>query len=101
MVVSAIVLFAAAFLEISGDALTRAGLRGRPAFLAGGAIMLFMYGVLVNQGQLDFGRLMGVYIAVFFVVSQAVAFAFFRDVPDFKTILGGVLILVGGAVIML
>lgn len=101
MILSAIALLAAAFLEISGDALTRIGLRGRPIFLAGGAILLFTYGVLVNQGQLDFGRLMGVYIAVFFVVSQAVAFAFFRDVPDFKTILGGVLILAGGAVIML
>ena len=77
------------------------GLRDRPIFLAGGAVALFIYGVVVNQGQFDFGRLMGVYIAVFFVVSQAVAFAFFRDVPDFKTIAGGVLIIAGGIIIIL
>ena len=86
---TAIALLAAALLEVSGDALTRMGLRERPLFLAAGALTLFIYGVVVNQGRLDFGRLMGVYIAVFFLVSQVVAFAFFRDMPDFKTIAGG------------
>ena len=70
----------AALLEVSGDALTRMGLRERPLFLAAGALTLFIYGVVVNQGRFDFGRLMGAYIAVFFLVSQVVAFAFFRDI---------------------
>jgi small multidrug resistance family-3 protein len=91
----------AALLEVSGDALTRMGLRGRPMLLAAGGLTLFVYGVVVNQGRFDFGRLMGAYIAVFFLVSQVVAFAFFRDTPDFKTIAGGMLIIIGGAVIML
>jgi small multidrug resistance family-3 protein len=77
------------------------GLRERPVFLAAGALTLFIYGVVVNQGRFDFGRLMGVYIAVFFLVSQVVAFAFFRDVPNYKTLAGGLLIVLGGAVIML
>lgn len=96
-----IALLAAALLELSGDALTRMGLRERPLFLAAGAFTLFMYGVVVNQGRFDFGRLMGAYIAMFFLVSQVVAFAFFRDLPGYKTIAGGLLIVIGGAVIML
>ncbi len=98
---TAIALLVAAFLEMAGDALTRIGLRERPIFLAVGALTLFAYGVVVNQGRLDFGRLIGIYIAVLFVVSQAVAFAFFREIPDFKTVAGGALIIIGGAVIML
>lgn len=98
---TAIALVVAAILEVGGDALTRMGLRERPVFLAAGALTLFIYGVAVNQGGIDFGRLMGVYIAVFFLVSQIVAFAFFRDIPDYKTLAGGLLIVLGGAVIML
>jgi small multidrug resistance family-3 protein len=98
---TAVALLAAALLEVGGDALIRMGLRERWIFLGAGALALFVYGVMVNQGRLDFGRLMGVYIAVFFLVSQLVAFAFFRDLPDFKTIAGGLLIIIGGAVIML
>lgn len=98
---TAMALLAAAFLEVSGDALTRMGLRERPLYLAAGALTLFIYGVVVNQGRFDFGRLMGAYIAVFFVVSQIVSFVFFRDLPDYKTLAGGLLIMIGGAVIML
>ena len=98
---TAIALLAAALLEVGGDALTRMGLRGRPVWLIAGALVLFIYGVVVNQGRFDFGRLMGVYIAVFFLVSQIIAFAFFRDVPDYKTLAGGLLIVTGGVVIML
>jgi small multidrug resistance family-3 protein len=98
---TAIALLLAALLEVGGDALTRIGLRERPIFLAAGALALFIYGVVVNQGRFDFGRLMGVYIAVFFLVSQIVAFAFFRDIPNYKTLAGGLLIVIGGAVIML
>ena len=78
---TAIALLMAALLEVSGDALTRMGLRGRPMLLAAGGLTLFVYGVVVNQGRFDFGRLMGAYIAVFFLVSQVIAFAFFRDTP--------------------
>ena len=98
---TAIALLMAALLEVSGDALTRMGLRGRPMLLAAGGLTVFVYSVVVNQGRFDFGRLMGAYIAVFFLVSQAIAFAFFRDTPNYKTLAGGVLIVIGGAVIML
>jgi drug/metabolite transporter superfamily protein YnfA len=98
---TAIVLVGAALLEVSGLALTRMGLRERPLFLFAGALTLIIYGVVVNQGRFDFGRLTGAYIAVFFLVSQVIALALFRDTPDYKTLAGGLLIVLGGAVIML
>jgi len=98
---TAIALLAAALLETSGDALIRIGLRSRPLWIGAGAITLAVYGVVVNQGRLDFNRLMGAYIAVFFLVSQLVAFGFFRDTPDSRTIAGGLLIAIGGALMML
>ncbi|HEY3267594.1 MAG TPA: hypothetical protein VGM37_11745 [Armatimonadota bacterium] len=70
----AVALLLAALLEVGGDALIRWGLRGgRAAGFIAGAAALFAYGVAVNAPRWDFGRLMGVYIAVFFIVSQIVA----------------------------
>ena len=87
----------AASLEVGGDALVRWGLRGgRPAGLILGAAVLFGYGLSVNLPKMDFGRLMGVYIAVFFVVAQIVAALFFHERPPLPTLVGGVLIVAGG-----
>ena len=102
MVVKAfIVLVVAAALEVGGDALVRIGLAGRPSAIAAGALTLFAYGVVVNKSGLDFNRLMGVYIAVFFVVSQVISFILFRQVPDDRIILGGGFIVTGGLLILL
>jgi drug/metabolite transporter superfamily protein YnfA len=95
------VLVLAALLEVGGDALTRIGLQGRYLPLAAGAAMLIVYGIVVNQSRLDFARLMGAYIAIFFVVSQVVALGLFHRMPDARTILGGLLIVVGGAILIL
>jgi small multidrug resistance family-3 protein len=60
------------------------------------------YGVVVNANRaIDFGRLMGLYIAVFFVVSQVLAFAIFGGRPTPSLLVGGVLIVAGGLVIQL
>jgi drug/metabolite transporter superfamily protein YnfA len=95
------VLILAAALEVGGDALVRIGLRGPGYWLAAGAIVLFAYGVLVNQSGVDFNRLMGIYIAIFFVVSQAISFAMFKQIPDDRILLGGGFIVTGGLVILL
>ena len=62
-------LILAAALEIGGDAAIRHGLvRSAWHSLALGAVSLVVYGLVVNANRLvDFGRLMGLYIAVFFV----------------------------------
>jgi len=91
----------AAALEVGGDALVRIGLRGPGGWMAAGAIALFAYGVLVNLGGVDFNRLMGIYIAVFFVVSQVISFILFKQIPDDRILFGGGFIVAGGLLILL
>lgn len=97
-----IVLMLAALLEVGGDALIRMALRGgRPAGWPLGAAVLFAYGVTVNLPRWDFGRLLGVYIAVFFVVSQVVGALAFSERLRAPTLFGGALIVAGGLVLTL
>ena len=95
------ILVLAALLEVGGDALIRIGLRGPGYWIIAGALTLFAYGVLVNVTGVDFNRLMGIYIAVFFVVSQAISFILFKQIPDDRIILGGSFIVTGGLLILL
>ncbi|HUY38228.1 MAG TPA: hypothetical protein VMV13_05325 [Candidatus Binataceae bacterium] len=96
-----LILIVAAGLEVGGDALVRIGLDGRVAAIAAGGVTLFAYGVVVNKSGLDFNRLMGVYIAVFFVISQTISFILFKQIPDDRILLGGGFIVAGGLLIML
>jgi len=96
-------LIVAATLEICGDAAIRTGLlRSAWAWIALGAATLVAYGFVVNLNQtIAFGRLMGVYIAVFLVVSQAVSVLVLRESPSIASLVGGLLIVAGGTVIQL
>jgi drug/metabolite transporter superfamily protein YnfA len=98
---AAALLIGAALLEVAGDAMVRRGLERRSWLMLTGAISLIAYGVLVNQGHLEFGRLMGCYIAVFFLVSQLVAIMIFHQIPAPRTLIGGALIVVGGHTILI
>jgi drug/metabolite transporter superfamily protein YnfA len=91
----------AALLEVGGDALIRIGLRGPGYTIVAGGLTLFAYGVLVNLSGVDFNRLMGIYIAVFFVVSQVISFIMFKQIPDDRIMLGGGFIIAGGMLILL
>ena len=94
-------LIVAAALEVGGDALVRIGLEGRAYLIAAGGLTLLIYGILVNKSGLDFNRLMGIYIAIFFVVSQVISYIAFKQVPDGKLLVGGGFIVTGGLLIML
>lgn len=94
-------LMAAALLEVGGDASMRLGLRGHAWGYVLGTILLAAYGLLVNRPTWQFGRLLGLYIAVFFVVSQALAWGIFGERPSSALIAGGSLIVAGGLVIQL
>lgn len=96
-----ITLVLAAALEVGGDALVRMGLGGRSYLIAAGGLTLLAYGVLVNKSGLDFNRLMGVYIAIFFVVSQVISWIVFKQIPDDRLLLGGGFIVTGGLLILL
>jgi small multidrug resistance family-3 protein len=99
---TAIFLILAATLEVGGDALVRWGLKGgRVLGLVLGAAALFSYGLTVNLTTLDFGKLMGLYIAVFFVVAQAMAILFFHETLPLPGLVGGALIVTGGLLMTL
>jgi len=99
-------LLVATTFEAGGDAVVRAGLHHqatgtRMLLLLVGGVMLFCYGVVLNQAPFDFGRLIGVYVATFFVVGQVINFVAFRTPPSLAVTVGGLFIIIGGAVITL
>jgi small multidrug resistance family-3 protein len=93
-------LVIAALLEVGGDAFVRWGLKeGRILGFILGAVVLLTYAILVNTPKWDFGRLLGIYIAIFFVVSQLVSFIVFNGEFHFSTIIAGILIVSGGIIL--
>ena len=99
------VLSLAALLEVSGDACFRSGMFeasgvARAIWLMAGAVVLGSYGILVNLPGWDFGRLLGVYVALFFVMAQLVASVRFHQVPTVPIWVGGGLVVADGMVIM-
>ena len=97
-----VILLVAAVLEAGGDALVRAGLRSasvwRPLLFAMGGAVLFLYGYLVNTPDWNFGRLLGVYVVLFFLVAQAISWVAFKQTPDGSTMVGGAFIVAGGLI---
>jgi small multidrug resistance family-3 protein len=98
------ILLAAAILEAGGDALVRSGIHSattprRIAFMLTGASVLFFYGFVVNTPPWDFGRLLGVYVAFFFVVAQAISWMAFSQKPTLGVLAGGAFIVLGGYIV--
>jgi hypothetical protein len=60
-----------------------------------GAAILFGYGMTLNLAPLDFGPLIGAYVATFFVVGQIINLVIFRTPPSLPIIVGGLFILTG------
>ncbi len=101
-----LLLLLAAALEAGGDALVRIGLHGsapgsRAAFFAAGALILFAYGLAVNGPSWDFGRLLGVYVTLFFLIAQILNLVVFGVRPQLPIYVGGSLIIAGGLLITL
>jgi hypothetical protein len=97
-------LIVATTLEATGDAVVRMGLNqeglaSRAVLFLAGAVLLFGYGLTLNLAPLEFGRVVGLYIAALFVVWQIVNFIAFRSVPSWPILVGGVLIVVGGSIV--
>ena len=98
------ILLLAAFLEAYGDSCFQSGLyrasgAARYVAFAGGALALTLYGLTVNTPPWDFGKLLGLYVVLFFLVAQVLARVRFNQVPTPPILLGGSLIVAGGAVI--
>ncbi len=92
--IAPLLLLVAACLEVGGDAIVRVGLKthsGVPQLalvVLGGAVLL-AYGIFVNIAPADFGRLLGVYVVLFFVVAQLVNLLAFGIRPGIPILVGG------------
>src|SRR5664279_3130385 len=100
------ILLLAAFLESYGDSCFQQGLylstgAARYAAFIGGGLTLAFYGLVVNTPPWDFGKLLGLYVVLFFLVAQFLAWARFQQLPTTPLLAGGSLIVAGGAVITL
>jgi len=95
-----LVFVGSALLEVGGDAVVRKGLHGANVIiiLAGG-IMLASYGLLVNTVRWDFSRLLGVYVAIFAMVSVMFGRFVFGESVATSTWVGLGIIIAGGLVI--
>ena len=81
-----LIFVVAALLEVGGDAVMRRGLRGRSLlFVVAGAVTLAGYGLVVNTVKWDFSKLLGVYVAVFALVSVLAGRFVFKDVVPLST----------------
>ena len=98
-----LILLLAAMLEAGGDTVVRLGLHSSGAArifaLIGGGLVLFAYGAVVNSPPWDFGKLLGIYVVFFFLVAQLINWIFFKQQPGTAVLVGGFLIVCGGAVI--
>ena len=89
-----VLLLAATILEVGGDAVVRTalynhvGLARLGLFLAGAAL-LFGYGTFLNLAPLEFGQVVGLYLATLFVVWQVINFVAFRALPTLPSLFGG------------
>ena len=100
------VLSFAAFLEVYGDSFFQVGLyrttgTSRYLAIAAGAVTLACYGLVVNTPPWDFGKLLGLYVVLFFLVAQFVAWWRFQQTPTTPIVVGGSLIVAGGVVMTL
>ncbi len=97
-------LLVATTLEVTGDALIRkslfahAGL-ARIGLFALGAALLAGYGTFLNLAPLEFGQVVGLYIATLFVVWQVITYFAFGTLPTPPILFGGMLIVVGGLLV--
>jgi hypothetical protein len=100
---SVLFILAATIFEASGDALIRKGIYNyvgsvRVALMLIGAVLVFAYGFSLNLAPLQFGQLVGLYIAILFTVWQVVNFIAFKATPTLPTVVGGILIIAGGLI---
>ncbi|HSZ74214.1 MAG TPA: hypothetical protein VK779_05290, partial [Rhizomicrobium sp.] len=91
-------------LEVSGDAIVRMGIYQhaglmRVGLFVVGAALLFGYGSALNLAPLEFGQVVGLYIATLFVMWQIINYIAFRTLPSLSILVGGLFIVVGGSIV--
>jgi small multidrug resistance family-3 protein len=88
------VLALAAYLEVQGDSLFQLGLyrssgMKQIGFFVAGTLVLAVYSLFLNSSKVDFGKLLGLYVVLFFLVAQIVAKLQFHQSPSKPIYVGG------------
>ncbi|WP_263409755.1 hypothetical protein [Terriglobus tenax] len=99
-------VLAATVFEAVGDAVIRiavhtGNMRARVMFFLLGSLLLTAYGTCLNIAPVEFATVVGLYIALLFIVFQITNYLFFDVAPTIPVLLGGVLILSGSAIVYL
>lgn len=95
-----LIFIGAAILEVGGDAVVRNGLRGSSLIIIMiGFAMLGSYGVVVNMVKWDFSKMLGVYVAIFALISILFGRFVFRENIPAATWIGLCVIICGGMII--
>jgi hypothetical protein len=100
------VLTLAAYLEVQGDACFQSGLHHSSGvrqiawFIAGTAVLV-CYSLFLNSSKIDFGKLLGIYVALFFFIAQIIAKLQFHQSPTRPIYVGGAFIAIGGLIMTL
>ena len=89
--------------EATGDAIVRKSIYNhvglvRIGLMLLGMILLLGYGIFLNLAPVEFGKVVGLYIATLFVVWQIVNYISFKTLPTLPVIVGGLLIIAGGLI---
>ena len=97
------VLALAAYLEVQGDACFQSGLYHSSgvkqiAWFAAGTVVLVCYSLFLNSSKVDFGKLLGIYVVLFFLVAQVVAKLQFHQSPSKPIYVGGAFVVIGGLI---
>jgi hypothetical protein len=101
-----LVLAIAAYLEVQGDACFQSGLyhssgMKQIVWFGAGAVVLVCYSLFLNSSKIDFGKLLGIYVVLFFLVAQIVARLQFHQSPSKPIYLGGAFVVAGGFIMTL
>jgi small multidrug resistance family-3 protein len=97
--VQLLVLVVAAALEVGGDAMIRAGLRGKGWLMVlVGFVVLGSYGIAINQLPLDFSKLLGAYVGFFALISVTCGWVLFGETIAAATWVGLGIVIVGSLV---
>ena len=102
IIISLALFFVAALFEIGGGYLVWLWLREKRGRLMGllGAVVLFVYGVILTFQPANFGRVYAAYGGIFIVSSIIWGLMVDKKKPDRYEIIGASIALVGAAIIM-
>ena len=98
-------VLAATIFEAAGDALLRIAIHShawhiRISYFVIGAVLLTLYGTSLNIAPVEFGKVVGLYVALLYVVFQVTNYLAFKAKPTLPVFVGGALIVTCGLLVM-